>query len=1208
MKKSLLFSFSLIFFLPLFSQSGKKFDLYLSSGTVTHSITANPSQALWPDSAEAINGHYYRHIRFAAFPGDVTRISLENSGVKLLYYISSQTYLASVSTGAATVLDPSFGIEGVYKITAKEKMHLELSYAVSSKNFPAYTLKENGFSGITFTYYQDIPHQAVIDRLAAFEVSYQNPNSHRITVWVQQNAIESFVAQSFVCAAELVDDVPSPDNNPGRTDHRNNWMAQDFPGGRMYNGAGVNVMLQDDGVIGPHIDYTGRLINQYLIINTGNHGDHCAGIIMGGGNKDPLTRGMGWGANLFVYRAASPYQGFDSIYNHYITNGIVITSTSYSDGCNAGYTTMAQMLDQQIYDMPNLIHVFSAGNNGGVDCSYGAGSAWGNITGGHKHSKNSIAVGNLTYIDAISASSSRGPVHDGRMKPEVCAVGTNVYSTIDANTYDFKTGTSMSCPAVSGTFSEMYQAYKVLNGNVNPPSGLMKAILMNTADDLGNSGPDFTYGYGRINGRKAMIPIEQNSYFIASVANSATNTHVIAVPAGTGQLKVLVYWHDYPAAVNASVALVNDLDMQVTDPASAIFNPWVLDFTPNATNLAAVATRGNDIRNNHEQVTIDNPAAGNYTVTIAGTNVPMGPQEYFLTWYFEPANELVLTYPNGGEGFVPGEIETIRWDAQGTSGTFNLEYTTDSGSTWSTINGAAAATLRYYNWTVPAALSGECMVRITRGAVTDISDAAFSIISVPSAITVDWSCPDSLQLSWSAVTGATNYDVFKLGTMYMDSVGNSNTTTCVIHNLNNTTNTYWFSVRAKGPQQAMGRRAIAIEKSPGVYCPGASDASLVTLISPENYYVSCMNTTALPVTIQITNPGLTTLTSIPVSFSVNGGPAVNETLAGSIAPSASATYTFTATALIGTPGINTVQAWTSYPNDIDMMNDTTLLSIDYSVTIPVTPPLAENFESFSLCGTSSNCELTNCALINGFKNLNNGQVDDIDWRTAQGSTPTVSSGPDVDFDPGTSTGNYLYLEASACTGKTALMLSPCIDLTNFSSPALSLAYHMYGASMGEFHIDIYSNGTWTNDLFMRTGNQGNQWNTTNISLSAYTGQVVIFRFRGITGTGSTGDMAVDAIRVGNTSSTGEIISGAFVNLYPNPGDGIFNLSVSNVNREQVTATIYDVAGRKITSINYGEISGTHTSQLDLSAFENGTYILEIQIGAERQITKLNKVD
>ena len=51
----------------------------------------------------------------------------------------------------------------------------------------------------------------------------------------------------------------------------------------------------------------------------------------------------------------------------------VITSKSYSDGCNAGYTALSRDLDEQIDDYTSLIHVFSAGNSGTSDCGYGAG-------------------------------------------------------------------------------------------------------------------------------------------------------------------------------------------------------------------------------------------------------------------------------------------------------------------------------------------------------------------------------------------------------------------------------------------------------------------------------------------------------------------------------------------------------------------------------------------------------------------------------------------------------------------------------------------------------------------------------------------------------------------------------------------------------------------------------------------------------------------
>ena len=87
-------------------------------------------------------------------------------------------------------------------------------------------------------------------------------------------------------------------------------------------------------------------------------------------------------------------------------------------------------MDKDVRDNPALMHVFSAGNSNGSNCGYGAGSQWGNVTGGHKQGKNVVATANITYLDAIAPSSSRGPAADGRIKPDLAAVGTNVYSCL----------------------------------------------------------------------------------------------------------------------------------------------------------------------------------------------------------------------------------------------------------------------------------------------------------------------------------------------------------------------------------------------------------------------------------------------------------------------------------------------------------------------------------------------------------------------------------------------------------------------------------------------------------------------------------------------------------------------------------------------------------------------------------------------------------
>src|SRR5690606_40499299 len=67
--------------------------------------------------------------------------------------------------------------------------------------------------------------------------------------------------------------------------------------------------------------------------------------------------------------------------------------------------------------------------------------------------------------------------------------------------------------------------------------------------------------------------------------------------------------------------------------------------------------RSSDLRlNNMEQVLINNPASGNYQIEIEGFNVPVGPQSYYVV-YEIITDQLVLTYPNGNEKFVPNQQE-----------------------------------------------------------------------------------------------------------------------------------------------------------------------------------------------------------------------------------------------------------------------------------------------------------------------------------------------------------------------------------------------------------------------------------------------------------------------------------------------------------------------------------------------------------------------
>jgi len=170
-----------------------------------------------------------------------------------------------------------------------------------------------------------------------------------------------------------------------------------------------------------------------------------------------------------------------------------------------------------------------------------------------------------------------------------------------------------------------------------------------------------------------------------------------------------------------------------------------------------------------------------------------------------------------------------------------------------------------------------------------------------------------------------------------------------------------------------------------------------------------------------------------------------------------------------------------------------------------------DFETEATCSTASDCATTTCTLANSlWINLTNGTEDDIDWRIDEGGTPSTSTGPSVDFNPGTSNGNYAYLEASSCSNQTAILQTACLILDNVYE--LMFAYHMQGNSTGELHIDLNASGVWIEDFIPPIiGDQGANWLTTTTSLSAYTGQTIKLQFRGITGSGFQSDIAIDDI-------------------------------------------------------------------------------------------------
>lgn len=1128
------------------------------------------------------------YVEINRIPTQQEQELLKSQGIELLRFYRMKGSDAYIIAAANETNFTSFShfISSVKdSIPAALRIHPDVEEGITTSD----CLDENGSVLVSVSLFHAAAWEYFVKSFITFETDVADTREVKITQGdIKRLLNEPEVAWIGPCLA-----TPVPDNKPGGSSHRSDAVRNVNNGTGVFDGSGIRVMVQDDGEIGPHIDFTGRLYQSSATASTGDHGDHVSGTVGGAGNLNPNATGMAPGAELFIYSAAPTYNGFSNIANAYNNEQIRITSTSYSDGCNAGYTTRSRDMDLQSRTYPSLLHVFSAGNEGTADCGYGAGSGWGNITGGHKAGKNVIAVANLTASDVVSASSSRGPAHDGRLKPDVSGVGTSVYSTIENNNYATFSGTSMSCPGVSGTLAQLYQAWNTIYG-AEPRGDAMKAILMNTADDLGNPGPDFKYGYGRINALKALSVISANQITIQSSSQSDLDVFPVTVASGTKLVKWMLYWHDVEAATGVFVALVNDLDFYAIDPLGDTIRPWVLDHTPNPSLLNTNAVRGVDHLNNAEQITIQNPMPGAWQLFVNGYSVPMAPQEYVLTTAIE-TEAIRIVYPMGDEGFVPGEFEVIKWDAAPDPNTFDLSYSADNGISWTSIATGINNNTRMYSWLVPDTVSGHCKLRLERSTQTYISQR-FNIIKVPAALQVDWACNDSVRLSWNPVDGATAYEVYRLGSRYMmaqDTVGD---TTIVLHGTGLFTEE-WFSVRAHGQTDAKGRRAIAVQKPLGFEnCPLPIDVQLAELYVPADGLIpSCHDLSALNVSVLLNNNGIDPVSGFPVMYAVNGGSAYTEYFSGTLLPGQTDVFTFTISENLSSIGTYITKVWVDASGDDNEYNDTLVSQSRVTAMVSTAYPMVQNFESNNTCSVVTLCT-TGCNMGSEWLNEPNGAGDDTDWRVHSGTTATEFTGPQQDADPGTISGKYAYIEANNCSQKTANLISPCVDLPASGNIEFLANLHFYGGiDMGNLHIDLFDGVRWYYDIVTpQSQNAGNFWLTRQADLSAFAGKRVNLRFRGTSGTNERGDFAIDGIRLSEPVGVADYQSNTSV-IYPNPAHDV--LFIQNIS-SGVTA-IYDAGGRLVTK---KQITG---NQIEISDLPAGLYILELNEGKYRFV-KLKK--
>ncbi|HYW94690.1 MAG TPA: S8 family serine peptidase, partial [Bacteroidales bacterium] len=323
----------------------------------------------------------------------------------------------------------------------------------------------------------------------------------------------------------------------------------------------------------------------------------------------------------------------------------------------------------------------------------------------------------------VTSFSSSGPCDDGRIKPDVVANGSDVYSTLgdSDNSYGNYNGTSMATASVSGSIALLYELQENLQSGVTLMSSTTRGLIIHTAgaaDD--DPRPDYRTGWGIVNIKEAADLLIQNMKSGGQRIHEGVISHdeVIRIPVEANGdapfLKVTVCWTDPPGQPSipsldpSEPKLVNDLDIKVIHSLTGqVSYPWILDHE----NPGLPAARGMNHTDNVEQVYLESPGENQYIIELSYSGTLNGGSQAFSLLVSGISTPDNILPPDNLTYIVSESSVTLNWSSPAGTTPKNYKVFRNgsffSSSTGTTFTDQAVTVNETYTYRVTAVYDSE---------------------------------------------------------------------------------------------------------------------------------------------------------------------------------------------------------------------------------------------------------------------------------------------------------------------------------------------------------------------------------------------------------------------------------------------------------------------------------------------------------------------